>query len=216
MKLTPKEEWEKFSSIGLGQKPQINFPGVVTGRLRPYKTWRPIEQATMAYGYGLSASLFQLARAYTVFANDGVLENVSMLRQASPGEGTRVFKPETVKEILTMLAMVTAPGGTAPKARTIGYSVGGKSGTAYKAEGHGYAQNKYRPWFVGLAPISHPRIVCAVMIDEPTAGLHYGGDVAAPVFSQIVSQTLPLLGVAPDLDVKTQITQVNVVQTPEN
>ncbi len=216
MRLTPKEEWEKFSSIGLGQKPQINFPGVVTGRLRPYKTWRPIEQATMAYGYGLSASLFQLARAYTVFANDGVLENVSMLRQTSPGPGARVFKPETVKELLTMLQMVTSPGGTAPKARTLGYSVGGKSGTAYKAEGHGYAQNKYRPWFVGLAPISHPRIVCAVMVDEPSAGLHFGGDVAAPVFSQVVSQTLPLLGVAPDLDVKSQITQTAVVQTPEN
>jgi cell division protein FtsI (penicillin-binding protein 3) len=216
MKLTPKEQWEKFSSIGLGQKPQINFPGVVTGRLRPYKTWRPIEQATMAYGYGLSASLFQLARAYTVFANDGVLENVSMLRQPAPGPGPRVFKSETVKELNAMLAMVTAPGGTAPKARTLGYSVGGKSGTAYKAEGRGYAQNKYRPWFVGLAPISHPRIVVAVMVDEPGAGLHYGGDVAAPVFSQVVSQTLPLLGVAPDLDVRTQITQSNVVQTPEN
>jgi cell division protein FtsI (penicillin-binding protein 3) len=216
MKLTPKEQWEKFSSIGLGQKPQINFPGVVTGRLRPYKTWRPIEQATMAYGYGLSASLFQLARAYTVFANDGVLENVSMLRQPAPGPGPRVFKSETVKELNAMLAMVTAPGGTAPKARTLGYSVGGKSGTAYKAEGRGYAQNKYRPWFVGLAPISHPRIVVAVMVDEPGAGLHYGGDVAAPVFSQVVSQTLPLLGVAPDLDVRTQITQSNVVQIPEN
>ena len=216
MKLTPKEQWEKFSSIGLGQKPQINFPGVVTGRLRPYKTWRPIEQATMAYGYGLSASLFQLARAYTVFANDGVLENVSMLRQSAPGPGPRVFKSETVKELNTMLQMVASPGGTAPKARTLGYSVGGKSGTAYKAEGRGYAQNKYRPWFVGLAPISHPRIVVAVMVDEPNAGLHYGGDVAAPVFSQVVSQTLPLLGVAPDLDVRTQITQANVVQIPEN
>jgi cell division protein FtsI (penicillin-binding protein 3) len=216
MKLAPKEEWEKFSAIGLGQKPQINFPGVVTGRLRPYKTWRPIEQATMAYGYGLSASLFQLARAYTVFANDGVLENVSMLRQAGPGPGTRVFKPETVKQLLVMLQMVASPGGTAPKARTMGYSVGGKSGTAYKAEGHGYSQNKYRPWFVGLAPISHPRIVCAVMIDEPGAGLHYGGDVAAPVFSQVVSQTLPLLGVAPDLDVKTVVTMRNGEQAPES
>jgi cell division protein FtsI (penicillin-binding protein 3) len=211
-----KEMWELYAKAGFGQKPQLGFPGAVTGRLRPYKTWRPIEQATMAYGYGLSASLFQLARAYTVFANDGVLENVSMLRQAAPGPGARVFKPETVKELLTMLQMVTSPGGTAPKARTMGYSVGGKSGTAYKAEGRGYAQNKYRPWFVGLAPISHPRIVVAVMIDEPGAGLHFGGDVAAPVFSQVVSQTLPLLGVAPDLDVRTQITQANVVQTPEN
>jgi cell division protein FtsI (penicillin-binding protein 3) len=218
MRLTPKEQWEKFSSIGLGQKPQINFPGVVTGRLRPYKTWRPVEQATMAYGYGLSASLFQLARAYTTFANQGEMENVSMMRQDHPGPGVRVFKPETVDELLKMLQTVAAPGGTAPKARTLGYSVGGKSGTANKAEGHGYALNKYRSWFVGLSPISHPRIVVAVMVDEPSNGLHFGGDVAAPVFSQVVAQTLPLLGVEPDLDVKTQITllaQPNVKQEPE-
>lgn len=216
MRLTPKEEWEKFSSIGLGQKPQINFPGVVTGRLRPYKTWRPIEQATMAYGYGLSASLFQLARAYTTFANNGEMETVSMLRQDHPGPGVRVFKPETVKEILTMLQMAAGPGGTGPKARTLGYSVGGKSGTAHKQEGRGYASNKYRSWFVGLSPISKPRVVVAVMVDEPSNGLHYGGDVAAPVFSQVVSQTLPLLGVAPDLDVKTQITMKDTAQEPES
>jgi len=219
LRLTPKEQWEKFSSIGLGQKPQINFPGVVTGRLRPYKSWRPIEQATMAYGYGLSASLFQLARAYTTFANDGVMENVSMMRQASPGPGVRIFKPETVRELLPMLQTVAAPGGTAPKARTLGYSVGGKSGTANKAEGHGYATNKYRSWFVGLAPISHPRIVVAVMVDEPSNGLHFGGDVAAPVFSQVVSQTLPQLGVPPDLDVKQQmvvLNQPNIKQEPES
>ena len=115
-----------------------------------------------------------------------------------------------------MLQMVTSPGGTAPKARTHGLQRRRQVGHRVQAEGHGYAQNKYRPWFVGLAPISHPRIVVAVMIDEPSAGLHFGGDVAAPVFSQVVSQTLPLLGVAPDLDVRTQITQANVVQTPEN
>ena len=219
LRLTPKEQWEKFSSIGLGQKPQINFPGVVTGRLRPYKTWRPIEQATMAYGYGLSASLFQLAHAYTTFANQGVMENVSMTRQDNPGTGVRVFKPETVNELLKMLQTVAAPGGTAPKARTLGYSVGGKSGTAQKQEGHGYAEHKYRSWFVGLSPISHPRIVVAVMVDEPNNGLHFGGDVAAPVFSQVVAQTLPLLGVQPDLDVTTQITllaQPNVKQEPES
>jgi cell division protein FtsI (penicillin-binding protein 3) len=219
LRLTPKEQWEKFSSIGLGQKPQINFPGAVTGRLRPYKTWRPIEQATMAYGYGLSASLFQLARAYTTFANEGEIENVSLMRQDHPTSGGRVFKPETVHELLKMLQTVAAPGGTAPKARTLGYSVGGKSGTANKAEGRGYALNKYRSWFVGLSPISHPRIVVAVMVDEPSNGLHFGGDVAAPVFSQVVSQTLPLLGVPPDLDVKQQIVQLsqpNIKQEPES
>jgi cell division protein FtsI (penicillin-binding protein 3) len=216
MRLTPKEMWERYSSIGLGQKPQLDFPGVVTGRLRPYKTWRPIEQATMAYGYGLSASLFQLAHAYTTFANDGVMEPVSMTRQERPGPGVRVFQPETVHEILKMLQMAAGPGGTGPKARTLGYSVGGKSGTAHKQEGRGYASNKYRSWFVGLSPISHPRVVVAVMVDEPSNGLHFGGDVAAPVFSQVVSQTLPLLGVAPDLDVRTQITLKNSDQEVES
>jgi cell division protein FtsI (penicillin-binding protein 3) len=112
--------------------------------------------------------------------------------------------------------MAAGPGGTGPKARTLGYSVGGKSGTAHKQEGRGYAQNKFRSWFVGIAPISHPRIVCAVMLDEPSNGLHFGGDVAAPVFSQVVSQTLPLLGVAPDLDVRTQITLKNTDQEVES
>jgi cell division protein FtsI (penicillin-binding protein 3) len=216
MRLTPKEMWERYSAIGLGQKPQIDFPGVVTGRLRPYKTWRPIEQATMAYGYGLSASLFQLAHAYTTFANEGVMEPVSMTRQDRPGPGVRIFQPQTVHELLKMLQMAAGPGGTGPKARTLGYSVGGKSGTAHKQEGRGYASNKYRSWFVGLAPISHPRIVCAVMVDEPSNGLHFGGDVAAPVFSQVVSQTLPLLGVAPDLDVQTQITLKDTAQEVES
>ena len=217
MRLTPKEQWEKFSSIGLGQKPQINFPGVVTGRLRPYKTWRPIEQATMAYGYGLSASLFQLARAYTVFANDGVLENVSMLRQAAPGPGPRVFKPETVKELLTMLQMVAAPGRHRARRRARWATASAASrapptrprATATRRTSTARGSSAWRRSRIRASS-------CAVMIDEPAAGLHYGGDVAAPVFSQVVSQTLPLLGVAPDLDVRTQITQVNVVQTPEN
>ena len=104
-----------------------------------------------------------------------------------------------------MLHLVTLPGGTAPKAQVIGYSVGGKSGTAYKQEGAGYAQKKYRAWFVGMAPIAHPRIIVAVMVDEPTAGKYFGGDVAAPVFSEVVQQTLRMMGVQPDVDVKTQI-----------
>ena len=139
-----------------------------------------------------------------------------MLRQDHPAPGVRVFKPETVKEILTMLQMAAGPGGTGPKARTLGYSVGGKSGTAHKQVGKGYSTNKYRSWFVGLAPIDQPRIIVAVMVDEPSAGKYFGGDVAAPVFSQVVSQTLPLLGVAPDLDVQTQITLKNTEQEVES
>ena len=207
---TPREMWELYSSVGFGQKPQIGFPGVVTGRLRPYKSWRPIEQATMAYGYGLSASLFQIAHAYTVFAHDGELIPASLTRPlgAPPGppiSGVRIFSSKTTAEVRDMLHLVTLPGGTATKAQVMGYSVGGKSGTAYKQEGKGYSEKKYRSWFVGIAPIEHPRIIVAVMVDEPTAGKWFGGDVAAPVFSEVVQQTLRMMGEPPDLDVKPQI-----------
>ena len=208
MQMQPREMWELYSQVGFGQKPQLQFPGAVTGRLRPYKTWRPIEQATMAYGYGLSTSLFQLARAYTVFARDGEVMPVTMLKQELPQSGFRVLKPETAQAVRAMLQMAAGPGGTAPKAQTIGYSVGGKTGTAHKQEGRDYAANKYRAWFVGMAPIDKPRIVVAVMVDEPSNGVYFGGDVAAPVFSQVVQQTLRMLGVPPDLDVKPQIVTV--------
>ena len=206
----PREMWELFMQAGFGRKPQLDFPGAVTGRLRPYKTWRTVEQATMSYGYGLSASLFQIAHAYTVFAHDGEMIPVTLTKSTAVGEdarvgGLRVISPHTAKTIREMLALVTGPGGTAPKAQTIGYSVGGKSGTAYKQEGKGYAVKKYRSWFVGIAPIVNPRIIVAVMVDEPTGGKWYGGDVAAPVFSDLVQQTLRTLNVQPDLDVKTQI-----------
>ena len=205
MQMQPREMWELYSQVGFGQKPQLQFPGAVTGRLRPYKTWRPIEQATMSYGYGLSTSLFQLAHAYTVFARDGEVMPVSMLEQSAPQAGFHVLKPETARAVREMLHLAAGPGGTAPKAQTIGYSVGGKTGTAHKQEGKDYVANKYRAWFVGMAPIDKPRIVVAVMVDEPNNGVYFGGDVAAPVFSQVVQQTLRMLGVPPDLDVKPQI-----------
>jgi len=242
LQMQPREMWEMFTAVGLGQKPQIGFPGVVTGRLRPYKSWRRIEQVTMSYGYGLSASLFQLAQAYTVFARDGELIPVSLIkrdaddqpervrplavrtgfrnddgdpatdsaRQAMaepvPVKGHRVISPETAREVRKMLQMVIGPGGTAPQAQAQGYSVGGKTGTAHKQEGRGYAGNKYRSWFVGIAPISHPRIVVAVMVDEPGDGVYFGGAVAGPVFAQVVQQTLNRLGVMPDLEVHPGIT----------
>lgn len=209
MQMPARELWELFSSVGYGQKPQIAFPGAVTGRLKPYKSWRPVEQATMAYGYGLSASLLQMARAYTPLARDGDVIPMTMLRHGAdepPVAGLRVLSPATVREVRKMLQLAAGPGGTGPKAQTIGYSVGGKSGTAHKQEGKGYATNKYRSWFVGMAPISSPRIIVAVMVDEPNNGLHFGGDVAAPVFSQVVQQTLRMMNVEPDIDVKAQIT----------
>ncbi len=205
MRMPAREMWDMFSAIGLGQKPQLDFPGAVSGRLRPYKSWRPIEQATMSYGYGLSASLFQLARAYTVFARDGELIPATLTKAEQPTGGLRVFTPETARSVRHMLQLAAGEGGTAPKAQTVGYSVGGKTGTARKQEGKGYADKKYRAWFVGLAPVDKPRIVVAVMVDEPNNGKFYGGDVAAPVFSEVVQQTLRTLGVAPDLEVVPQI-----------
>jgi cell division protein FtsI (penicillin-binding protein 3) len=205
LQMQPRQMWELFTEAGFGQKPQITFPGAVSGRLRPYKTWRPVEQATMSYGYGLSASLFQMARSYTVFAHDGEIIPATLLKTNEPAAGTRVFSQKTVAEIRTMLQMAAGPGGTGPKAQTVGYSVGGKSGTAYKQVGKGYATNRYRSWFVGIAPIDKPRIIVAVMVDEPSAGKYFGGDVAAPVFSTTVQQTLRTLGVQPDMNVKPQI-----------
>ena len=220
MRMPARELWELYSNVGYGQKPQINFPGAVTGTLRPYKAWGQIGQATMAYGYGLSASLLQMARAYTTFARDGEVIPVSMLKQDQPAPGLRVISAETAKEIRHMLQLAADDGGTAPKAKTMGYSVGGKSGTAHKnkekGEGKGYASNKYRSWFVGMAPIDKPRIVVAVMLDEPRNGAYFGGAVAAPVFSQVVQQTLRLMNVAPDLDVKPQVVAKALPAVPES
>jgi cell division protein FtsI (penicillin-binding protein 3) len=205
MQLPARDMWEYYARAGFGQKPQLPFPGAVSGRLRPYKTWRPIEQATMSYGYGLSVSLFQLAHAYTVFARDGDLAPASLLKVIEPVAGVRVFSEKNALAMRQMLHSVTQPGGTAQKAQTIGYSVGGKTGTTHKQEGKGYATNKYRGFFVGLAPVEKPRIVVAVMIDEPGNGRYYGGDVAAPVFAQTVQQTLRMMGLPPDVAVKPQI-----------
>ena len=210
-RMSPREMWDVYTALGYGQKPQLQFPGAVTGRLRPWKTWRPVEQATMAYGYGLSASLFQMAHSYTAFAHDGRIIPTTMLKSGEPAAGIKVFSPQNAAAVRKMLQMAAGPGGTGQKAQTVGYSVGGKSGTAHKQVGKGYASNKYRSWFTGMAPIDQPRIVVAVMIDEPSAGQYYGGAVAAPVFSEVVQQTLRMMSVQPDMAVKPQI----VVQAVE-
>jgi cell division protein FtsI (penicillin-binding protein 3) len=203
---TPKEMWEMFDSVGFGQAPNLGFPGEVTGRLRPWKSWRPIEQATMSYGHGVSISLVQLARAYTVFARDGELIPLSLTRlEDTPVRGARIFSPQTIHEVRAMLEMAVQTEGTAPKARVPGYRVGGKTGTAYKVEGGVYAR-KYVASFVGVAPISDPRLIVAVMIDEPSAGAHYGGDVAGPAFSQIMGGALRTLGIPPDAPVPVAVT----------
>lgn len=209
-RMTAHEMWDSFTAVGLGQKPQTVFPGAVTGRLRPWKSWRPIEQATMSYGYGLSASLFQIAHAYTAFANNGALLPISVLKLPAAPEGVPVFTPQVAGEVREMMHMAASANGTAPLAQTEGYSVGGKTGTAHKQVGKGYASHQYRAWYTGMSPIDKPRIIVAVMIDEPSAGKYFGGQVAAPVFSQVVQQTLRILNVVPDLDVKAGIQMAKV------
>jgi len=195
--LQPEYLWGVFNHMGFGQVPRSGFPGEASGKVRPYKTWRPIEQATMAYGHGISVSLLQLARAYTVFASDGELKPLSMLKLDEVPASERVFSPNTAQAVRAMLEMVVQPGGTAPKARVLGYRVAGKTGTAHKEENGGYAANKYVSSFVGFAPASDPRLVIAVMIDEPT-GQYYGGTVAAPVFSNVMGGALRMLSVPLD------------------
>jgi cell division protein FtsI (penicillin-binding protein 3) len=207
MQMQPQEMWDMFTHLGLGQRPQLEVQGAVSGKLRPYKNWRPVEQVTMSYGYGLSASLIQLARAYTVFARDGELIPLSLMAHDTPTPiaGTRVMSEQTAKEVRKMLQAAAGPGGTAPKAQTIGYSVGGKTGTARKLEGRHYSEQKYRSFFVGVAPVYQPRLVIAVMVDEPAKGKYYGGDIAAPVFSEVMQNSLRILGIAPDLPVKPDV-----------
>ena len=204
--LSSEEMWDFYTAVGLGQTPKIGFPGAVGGTVHPFKKWMPTDQARIAFGYGISVSLFQVARAYTVFARDGELVPLTIERSPNFKPGTRVLSAKTAIEMRTMLETVTEPGGTAIKAQAEGFRVGGKTGTAHKLVGKGYG-NKYRAYFAGLAPISAPRIVVAVMIDEPTNGSHYGGDVAAPVFSTIVSETLNTLNVLPDNKVKQMVLQ---------
>ena len=212
-RMTPREMWDSYTSLGFGQKPQTQFPGAVTGRLRPWKSWRPIEQATMSYGYGLSASLFQMAHSYTAFAHDGDVIPATILKSSEPAVGVKVFSAQNALAVRKMLQMAAGPGGTGPLAQTVGYSVGGKSGTAHKQVGRGYASNKYRAWFTGMAPIEKPRIIVAVMIDEPSAGQYFGGLVAAPVFSEVVQQTLRMMNVAPDLAVKPLVVTKGVEES---
>ncbi len=199
--LPAEKLWSLFHQVGFGVPPRLGFPGEVSGRLRAHAGWRPIEQATMSYGYGLSLSLLQLARAYQIFATDGELRPAALVRREAPAEAVQTISPDTARAVRRMLEMAVQPGGTAPRAQVAGYRVAGKTGTAHKLEGAAYAQKKYVSSFVGFAPVSSPRLIVAVMIDEPTAGDYYGGVVAAPVFSQVMAGALRLLAVTPDAPV---------------
>ena len=200
LSLKREELWSTFNQLGFGTRTNIGFPGESSGRLRPYKTWRPIEQATMSYGHGISLTLLQLARSYTVFANEGELKPVSLLRLNESPVGHQVFSAQVANDVKDMLELVVQPGGTALRAQVAGYRVGGKTGTAHKIGAKGYERDKYVGSFVGIAPASNPRFIMAVMIDEPSIekDQYYGGIVAAPVFSAVMADALRMLSVAQD------------------
>jgi cell division protein FtsI (penicillin-binding protein 3) len=197
LQLPPEIMWEMFNNAGFGSTPKTGFPGEVSGRLRPVKTWKPIEQATMSYGHGISVTLVQLARAYTMFATAGELKSATLFKTDGMVAGRPVLKPATALAVRHMLELATSPAGTAPRAQVAGYRVAGKTGTAHKLDGKVYG-NTYVSSFVGFAPASNPRLIVAVMLDEPSAGQYYGGIVAAPVFSTVMGAALRMLGTPTD------------------
>lgn len=203
-KLEPRQMWDMFSSVGFGQPPRVGFPGAVAGRMKPYKTWRPIEQATMSYGHGIAVSLIQVARSYMIFARNGEMIPLSFQKVSQLPAPQRVISDKTAHQMRDMMELVVGPGGTAPLAQVRGYRVAGKTGTAHKLE-NGHYVNKYVASFVGLAPASDPRIIIAVMIDEPGAGKHFGGLVAAPIFASVAASALSSLNVPPDASVTNVI-----------
>jgi cell division protein FtsI (penicillin-binding protein 3) len=195
--MSSEKMWQGLSSAGFGMPVNTGFPGESTGRLRPAKSWRPIEQATISYGHGVSVNLLQLARGYTIFTGNGELKPVSLYRVSGEVVGKPVISPDVATEMRRMLEVASLSGGTGVRAQVPDYRVAGKTGTARKPEKGGYG-NKYVSSFVGFAPVSSPRLIVAVMIDEPSAGKYYGSAVAAPVFSSVVGKALRMLGVPPD------------------
>lgn len=212
LSLKKEELWSTFNQLGFGSRANIGFPGEASGILRSYKTWRPIEQATMSYGHGISVTLLQLARAYTVFANEGELKPVSLTKLTESPVGHQVFSAQVANDVKDMLEMVIQPGGTALRAQVAGYRVAGKTGTAHKIGGAGYEKDKYVGSFVGIAPASNPRLIMAVMIDEPSIEneQYYGGIVAAPVFAAVMADALRMLAVPQDSP------NTNIVIPPES
>ncbi len=208
--IPPQEMWELFTKSGFGQQPKFGFPGAVAGRVRPHKAWKPIEQANMAFGHGISVSLLQLARSYLIFARDGDIIPLSFQKVSENPPGQRVISSKTAREMRVMLESVVSPEGTASKAQVAGYRVGGKTGTAQKLVNGRYSHTKYIGNFVGIAPMSNPRFVIAVMIDEPTTAAHTGGAVAAPTFAALATSALRAANVPPD----STVTDIIIPENP--
>jgi cell division protein FtsI (penicillin-binding protein 3) len=196
--LTAQQMWEMFTKVGFGQAPRFGFPGAAAGRVRPYKTWRPVAQANMSFGQGISMSLLQLARAWLIFARDGDLIPLSFQKVTEKPVGQQIISPKTAAQIRTMVESVVSPEGTAPLAQVAGYRIGGKTGTAQKVINGRYSQTHYVGNFVGIAPMSNPRFVIAVMIDDASGPYHTGGMVAAPTFATLAANALRAANVPPD------------------
>lgn len=197
--LDPESTRDLFQRVGFGEVMGTGFPGETLGSLPAYRKWHPVTQATFAFGYGLSVSSLQLARAYAVLANDGLRKEISMVALNSEPEGLRVINAATTKEVRHMLRAASSHKGTGRRAMIDGYSVGGKTGTLHKVKVNGgYDDNRYMSVFAGLSPISSPRLATVVVIDEPRQGDYFGGLVAAPVFSEITGNALRLMQVTPD------------------
>ena len=198
MSLEPDQLWNIMTRFGLGALTTSGFPGESAGLLTHYNHWRPISQATLAYGYGVSVTPLQLAQAYSVLGSDGMLQPISLVALDGPVEGDRILSVESATAVRRMLEEVVRPGGTGTKAAVTGYRIAGKTGTAWKFAAGGYSKDKYISIFAGLAPASDPQLAAVVVIDEPGGELYYGSDVAAPVFADVMSESLRLLAVPPD------------------
>lgn len=198
MNLEPDQLWSTMTRFGLGALTSSGFPGESAGLLTHFNHWQEISQATLAYGYGVSVTPLQLAQAYSALGNDGVVQPVSLVALDEAVPGTRVLDPETANSVRRMLEEVVRPGGTGSKAKVTGYRVAGKTGTAWKFAAGGYSKDKYLSVFAGLAPASDPRLATVVVIDEPKGELYYGSDVAAPVFADVMTESLRLMAVPPD------------------
>ncbi|MDH4047765.1 MAG: penicillin-binding transpeptidase domain-containing protein [Gammaproteobacteria bacterium] len=198
MSLEPDQLWNTMTQFGLGALTSSGFPGESAGLLTHYNHWQEISQATLAYGYGVSVTPLQLAQAYAALGNDGEMRPVSLIALDKPNEGERILSSDTSAAIRRMMEEVVRPGGTGTKASIPGYRVAGKTGTTWKFAAGGYSHDKYLSIFAGLAPASDPRLAAVVIIDEPTGDLYYGSDVAAPVFADVISESLRLMAVPPD------------------
>lgn len=208
--IPPQEMWEIFTKSGFGQQPKFGFPGAVAGRVRPYKSWRPIEQANMAFGHGISVSLLQLARSYMIFARDGDIIPLSFQKVTEQPVGQQVISPKTARQMRMMLESVVGPEGTASKAQVPGYRVGGKTGTAQKLINGRYSNNRNVGSFVGIAPMSNPRFIIAVMLDDVSGVYRTGGWVAAPTFAALAANALRAANVPPD----STVTDIIIPENP--